>query len=109
MVKKVEADTPASKPAPAGAGSNGEALPSVLSLKDIAADLGVTHNAAHQYHKRGVRNRRNGVVHPSDLPPPDLRVGGRPAWYRHTYLAWKPGRPGTGAPGKRRGKRSKKG
>lgn len=66
-----------------------------LDLAAIADLLGVQVNSAQVYHKRAVRNRREGTSKPWDMPEPDLIVGRRPAWLRSTVERWIADRPGT--------------
>jgi hypothetical protein len=93
--------------------------PEYWTLETMAADLGVQQNALQVIHARSV-HRRNcrvpgcmkfRVLHASgnvgsrcqgkgprrgDLPPPELRLGGRPAWTDESYQQWKASRPGSG-------------
>lgn len=66
-----------------------------LDLAAIAELLGVQTNSAAVYHKRAVRNRREGTTKPWDMPAPDQTFGRSPVWRRSTVDAWLAARPGT--------------
>lgn len=67
----------------------------LMDLAAIAARLGVQVNTAQVYHKRAVRNRREGTEKPWDMPEPDAVFGRTPAWRRSSVEAWIAARPGT--------------
>lgn len=62
----------------------------MLTLEDIAADLGVEYETVVVYKARG------------KMPDPDAKVGHSPLWKRDTYERWKASRPGRGAGGGRK-------
>jgi len=66
----------------------------LLDLAAIAELLGVQVNSAQVYHKRAVRNRREGTVKDGDMPEPDAKFGRSPAWRKSTVEAWIESRPG---------------
>lgn len=66
-----------------------------LDLAAIAALLGVQVNTAQVYHKRAVRNRREGNTKDWDMPVPDATFGRSPVWRESTIRAWIAARPGT--------------
>ncbi|WP_032707466.1 hypothetical protein [Salinispora arenicola] len=76
-------------------------LPEVLTLADIAKDLGLLKATVATYHHDATRRRREGRPRRGDLPEPDAPQGRRPRWKRPTYLRWKTNRPGQGAGGGR--------
>lgn len=65
-------------------------LRNMMTLSDIAEDLGVKYETAVVYHSRGT------------LPAADEHVGHSPLWKRTTYTRWKNNRPGRGAGGGRK-------
>lgn len=74
----------------------------VLTLPDIAAEIGVGVDSIRVYHQRAARNRRAGAPRPGDLPEPDQIIGRSPVWHEKTIENWISRRPGRGAGGGRK-------
>lgn len=75
--------------------------PKLLTLKDIAAELGLEYRTVRNYHQIAERRRRDGGTRPGDLPEPDERFGRSPVWKASTIKRWASHRPGRGAGGGR--------
>lgn len=71
-----------------------------LDKRGIAELIGVEASTVHIYHKRAMRNRREGTVKAWDLPEPDATFGNSPVWLVKTIEAWIPTRPRPGAHGR---------
>lgn len=78
-----------------------------LDLRALASRLGVTHETVSTYHTKAEAHRKAGTPQPGDLPEPDLRVAGHPAWKLEAIIRWERTRPGQGKGGGRPWERSK--
>lgn len=76
--------------------------PALLTLADIAERLGIGVESVRTYHSKAIRNRREGLPRPGDLPPPDAVFGRSPVWRTSTVERWIRRRPGAGAGGGRK-------
>lgn len=65
-----------------------------LDIAGIAERIGVKPASVQTYHTRATTNRRSGTPKEWDLPEPDIRIGGRPAWLVGTIEVWEKVRPG---------------
>lgn len=74
----------------------------LLTLADIAEEIGVTVDSIRVYHQRATKNRRDKNPRPGDLPAPDQTFGRSPVWDRSTVQDWISRRPGRGAGGGRK-------
>lgn len=74
----------------------------LLTLADIAAEIGVSVDSIRVYHQRASKNRRAGTERPGDLPAPDETFGRSPVWKSSTVRKWIDKRPGRGAGGGRK-------
>ena len=77
-------------------------IATLLTLADIAEEIGVTVDSIRVYHQRATKNRRAGTERPGDLPEPDDVFGRSPVWHRSTIRRWIDRRPGRGAGGGRK-------
>ncbi|WP_157560532.1 hypothetical protein [Microbacterium gubbeenense] len=66
-----------------------------LDIAGIAERIGVKPASVQTYHTRAKTNRKAGTPKEWDLPEPDIRIGGRPAWLVETIETWEKARPGT--------------
>ena len=74
----------------------------LLTLADIAEEIGVSVDSIRVYHQRATKNRRLEAERPGDLPEPDETFGRSPVWRRSTIRAWIERRPGRGTGGGRK-------
>jgi len=73
----------------------------MYTLRDISERLGITLQAAREYHHRATRRRREGTSLFHDLPAPTETVGRALVWPIEVIEAWIAIRPGhTGRPKK---------
>lgn len=62
---------------------------SLLSLADIATELGLSPASVRTYHTDATRRRRQDTSLDQDMPAPDLVLGRTPAWKRESIDQWK--------------------
>lgn len=70
---------------------------SLMTIADVAKEVGLTEASARVYHKRAAKNRRDGSPRPRDMPAPDYLTGSTPGWTPETIAAWKALREGSEA------------
>lgn len=74
----------------------------LLTLSEIADQIGVSVGSIRVYHQRATKNRKDGNVRPGDLPAPDQHFGRSPVWKASTIKRWETKRPGRGVGGGRK-------
>lgn len=77
----------------------------LLTLSDVAEQLGLEYKTIRNYHQVAEKRRRDGGVRPGDFPPPDGVFGKSPVWKQSTVDRWVRRRPGRGVGGGRPPKR----
>lgn len=71
----------------------------LLDYKSLADYTGVTEPVLRKYLSIARANREQGVQSRSDIPEPDIIIGGSPAWEQDTVDMWLANRPGKGVGG----------
>lgn len=70
-----------------------------LDYAGISARTGIKPAVLHKYQSEARRRREQGTPRLGDMPPPDKTYAGRPVWRPETIDAWLQHRPGRGAGG----------